>query len=156
LEKWPKGLSPTELAEWLDREFTSGLMVHLGMKVVEVGPVRAVVQLPVSEGVATPMGSVHAGAMVSLADTSATLAATVSYEHRFPGEQLWPDRFPVAVSISSQVLSNVRDGLLIAESVIPHTGRTMIAAATRITSADGRLLALVNSSHYVRPLTPGT
>ncbi len=152
MEKWPTGLSPQELAEWLDRKFTSGLMVHLDMKVLEVGPERAVVQLPVGVAVATPMGSVHAGAMVSLADTSATLAATASYEHRFPGEQLWPDRFPVAVSISSQVVSNVREGTIIAESTVPHTGRTMIAAATRITSGDGRLLALVNSSHYVRPL----
>lgn len=156
MEKWPKGLLPKELGEWLDREFKSGLMAHLGMRVLEVGPERAVVELPVHGGLRTPMlQSVHAGAMISLADTSATLAATASYENRFPGEQLWPERFPVAVSLSSQIVSNIGEGLLVAESSAPHTGRTLVAAATRITSGDGKLLALVNSTHFIRPLAPG-
>ena len=84
--------------------------------------------------------------MLSLADTAATLASVAAY--RGP---LAPDQLPVAVSLSSQIIGNIREGLLIARANIPHPGRTLIAAATRVTDGHGRLLALVNSTHYVRP-----
>ena len=147
MEKWPPELSPTELAQWLNRQYgPETLMAHLRMQVLEVGPERVVVEMPVAEGLFTPMRAVHAGAMLSLADTTATIAAIAAYRGG-----LEPERFPVAVSLSAQVVGNVSEGMLIAESRIAHPGRTLMAAATRIESAQGRLLALVNSTHYVRP-----
>ena len=147
MEKWPPDLSPTELAQWLNRQYgPETLMAHLRMQVVEVGLQRVVVEMPVESGLFTPMGAVHAGAMLSLADTTATIAAIAAYRGG-----LEPERFPVAVSLSAQVVGNVSEGVLTAESQIAHPGRTLMAAATRITSGEGRLLALVNSTHYVRP-----
>ena len=147
MEKWPKELSPQELAAWLNRQYgEETLMNRLRMRVVEVGPERAVVELPVHPGLYTPHHYIHAGVMVSLADTAATLASMAAYRGELELEQL-----PVAVSISSQIVANIREGLLVAEATIPHPGRTLVAAATRITDGDGRLLALVNSTHFVRP-----
>ena len=83
---------------------------------------------------------------VMVADTAATLASVAAYR----GE-LEPEQLPVAVSISSQIVANIREGLLVAEATIPHPGRTLMAASTRVTDGDGRLLALVNSTHFVRP-----
>ena len=84
--------------------------------------------------------------MLSLADTAATIASIAAYRG-----DLEPEQFPVAVSLSSQIVSNIQEGLLVAEAAIPHPGRTLLAASTRVTDGDGRLLALVNSTHYVRP-----
>ena len=146
VEKWPAGLSPHHLAEWLNQQYGSDtLMNHLCMRVVEAGPERALVELPVHPGLYTPHRYVHAGVMLSLADTAATIASVAAYR----GE-LEPEQLPVAVSISSQIVANIREGLLVAEATVPHPGRTLVAATTRVTDGDGKLLALVNSTHFVR------
>ena len=145
--KWPNDLSPQDLADWINRQNgEETLMNHLRMQVIEVGPDRAVVELPVHPGLYTPHHYIHAGVMIALADTAATLASMAAYR----GE-LEPEQLPVAVSISSQIVSNIREGLLVAESTIPYPGRTLLAASTRITDGEGKLLALVNSTHFVRP-----
>ena len=147
MEKWPDGLSPLELAQWLNEQNgEETLMNRLKMNIIEVGPERAVVEMPVHPGLYTPHHYIHAGVMVSLADTAATLASVAAYRG-----DLEPEQLPVAVSISSQIVANIREGLLIAEATIPHPGRTLVAAATRITDGDGKLLALINSTHFVRP-----
>ncbi len=150
MEKWPTDLSPQEMGEWLNRQYgEETLMNRLKMRVVEVGPERAVVELPVHPGLYTPHHYIHAGVMLSLADTAATLASVAAYRG-----SLEPERLPVAVSISSQIVANIREGLMVAEATIPHPGRTLMAAATRVTDGGGRLLALVNSTHFVRPPAP--
>ena len=54
MEKWPKELSPQELAEWLNRQYgEETLMNRLKMRVVEVGAERVVVELPVHPGLYT-------------------------------------------------------------------------------------------------------
>ena len=75
MEKWPTDLTPATLAQWVEQHFNGTLMGHLGMQVIEVSKERAVVELPVHGGLMTPSGHIHAGSMVSLADTSATFAA---------------------------------------------------------------------------------
>ena len=145
--KWPTGLSPQELAQWLNEHYGEETLMHrLKMRVLEAGPERAVVELPVHPGLYTPHHYIHAGVMLSLADTTATIASIAAYR----GE-LEPEQIPVAVSVSSQIVANIQEGLLVAESTIPHPGRALMAAATRVTDGDGRLLALVNSTHFVRP-----
>ena len=147
MEKWPTNLSPQELADWLNRQYgEETLMRNLRMKVLEAGPQRVVVELPVHPGLYTPHHYIHAGAMVSLADTAATIASVAAYR----GE-LEPEQLPVAVYISSQIVANIREGKLVAKATIPHPGRTLMVASTRVADGDGRLLALVNSSHFVRP-----
>ena len=147
VQRWPKDLSPLELAEWLNSQYgEETLMNHLKMRVLEAGPDRALVELPVHPGLYTPHRYIHAGVMLSLADTAATIASIAAYRG-----DLEPEQFPVAVSLSSQIVGNIQDGLLVAEATIPHPGRTLLAASTRITDGDGRLLALVNSTHFVRP-----
>ncbi len=147
MENWPKDLSPQELAQWLNGQYGDDtLMNRLKMRVVEVGPERAVVELPVHSGLYTPHRYIHAGVMLSLADTAATLASVAAYRGELEAEQL-----PVAVSISSQIVGNIREGLLVAEATVAHPGRTLVAAVTRVTDGGGRLLALVNSTHFVRP-----
>ena len=149
MEKWPADLSPEALAQWVDRHFDGTLMGHLGMQVIEVSKERAVVELPVHPGLTTPSGHIHAGSMVSLADTAATFAAMAVSER-----VVALDEMPVAVSISSQIVGNVQEGTLRAESTVAHPGRTLVAVATRITADGGKLLALVNSTHFIRPSDP--
>ena len=121
-------------------------MEPLGIRAIEVGPQRAVAELEVGPGVMTRTGYVHAGAMMSLADTSATYLAVAHIKGSY--DDL--DRFPVAIGLSSQIVSNVQGGLVRADSQVVHGGRTLIGGETRVTSGEGRLLALVNTTHFVR------
>ena len=70
MEQWPADLSPEAMDQWVEDHFEGTLMGLLGMKVIEVSKERAVVELPVRTGLTTPSGHIHAGSMVSLADTS--------------------------------------------------------------------------------------
>ena len=149
MEKWPGDLSPEALALWVEDHFKGTLMGLLGMRVIEVSKARAVVELPFQPGITTPSGHVHAGSIVSLADTSATFAAMAVSRRAVALIDM-----PVAVSISTQIVGNVQEGTLRSESTVAHPGRTLMAVTTRITADGGRLLALVNSSHFIRPSDP--
>ena len=145
-ESTPTQLTPDQLAGWLNDRVDQTLMGHLGIRAVEVGPERAVAQLEVHPGVKTRTGHVHAGAMIALADTTATYLAVAAIE----GSYFDLARFPVAIGLSSQLVGNVQEGFIQAESKVVHGGRTLVVVETRVTSGDGRLLALVNSTHFVR------
>ena len=142
----PVDLSPQNLAAWLNEQVDGTLMGHLGIRAVEVGSQRAVTELDVHPGVKTRTGHVHAGALLSLADTTATYLAVAS----IGGSYIDLARFPVAIGLSSQIIGNVQNGVLRAESTLVHGGRTLLVVETRVTSAPGRLLATVNSTHFVR------
>ena len=145
MEQWPVDLSPDALARWVEGHFEGTLMGLLRMQVIEVSKNRAVVELPVHAGLTTPSGHIHAGSMVSLADTSATFAAMAALQRSLTLEEM-----PVAVNISSQIMGNIKEGTLRSESTVVHPGRTLVVVTTRITTDGGKLLALVNSSHFNR------
>tara|TARA_B100001179_G_scaffold106743_1_gene75978 strand:- start:269 stop:709 length:441 start_codon:yes stop_codon:yes gene_type:complete len=145
MEQWPVDLSPDALARWVEGHFEGTLMGLLRMQVIEVSKNRAVVELPVHAGLTTPSGHIHAGSMVSLADTSATFAAMAALQRSLTLEEM-----PVAVNISSQIVGNIKEGTLRSESTVVHPGRTLVVVTTRITTDGGKLLALVNSSHFNR------
>ncbi len=142
----PTHLAPEDLAVWLNERVDGTLMGQMGIRAVEVGPQRAVAELEVNSGVRTLTGHVHAGAMISLADTTATYMAVAFIE----GSYVDLERFPVAIGLSSQIVGNVQEGILRAEAVVIHGGRTLVVVETRVTSGERRLLAIVNSTHFVR------
>ena len=145
MEQWPVDLSPDALARWVEDHFEGTLMGLLKMQVIEVSKTRAVVELPVHAGLTTPSGHIHAGSMVSLADTSATFAAMAALQRSLTLEEM-----PVAVNISSQIVGNIKEGTLRSESTVVHPGRTLVVVTTRIATVGGKLLALVNSRHFNR------
>ena len=127
MEQWPVDLSPDALAQWVESHFEGTLMGLLRMQVIEVSKNRAVVELPVHAGLTTPSGHIHAGSMVSLADTSATFAAMAALQRSLTLEEM-----PVAVNISSQIMGNIKEGTLRSESTVVHPGRTLVVVTTRI------------------------
>jgi 1,4-dihydroxy-2-naphthoyl-CoA hydrolase len=121
------------------------LPTHLGIRLTEVSAERAVGEMPVHQGVRLPSGLVHTGAMLSLGDTVATFAAMAAKATGFD-----PARFPFAIGLSSQIVGNVQEGVLRAESVVTHPGRTLVIVETRVTSDAGKLLTLITTTHLIR------
>ncbi len=143
---WPLQYSPQELAAWLNKRLDGTLMGPMGIRAVAISAERGVAELAVTPQVATPTGHVHAGATVALADTTATWTTIAA----LGGDLTRPSDFPLATNISCQLIGNIQEGTLLAESKIVHQGRTLVIVETRVSSDSGRLLALVTTTHFIR------
>ncbi|WP_375174111.1 PaaI family thioesterase [Pseudooceanicola sp.] len=98
--------------------------------------------MPVQEGVMNPFGTVHAGALIWFADVVATRLALQGADVQSGGSG-----FPLAISITAQLLSNVTSGTLTARARYVKRGRTMQVVRTEVTSQDGKVLLDLTSSH---------
>jgi 1,4-dihydroxy-2-naphthoyl-CoA hydrolase len=99
-------------------------------------------RMPVKPGILNPLGMIQAGAMVWLADVTASVLAIGSKE-------IGPDGkgFPLAVSLHVTLLSNQKDGEIKAEARFVRKGERLTVIRTRLTGKEDRLLAEVTSTH---------
>ena len=139
-------MAPEDVVAWLNKRFNGTLMGQIGIKMLEVSPERAIAEMEALPDVMTMTGHIHAGAMISLADSTATFVAVAFIK----GSYVELDRFPVTIGISSQIVSNTQHGAIRTESTVSHGGRTLVTVDTRVTTDEGRLLAIVTSTHFVR------
>ena len=99
-------------------------------------------RMPVIPGARNPFGTVHAGAMLWVADVTATVLAIGSAELGEKGEG-----FPLAININANLLGNQRDGEIFAEARFVKKGKRVTVVRTRVTGDNGRLLAEVTTTH---------
>lgn len=99
-------------------------------------------RMPVTEGILNPLGMVHAGAMLWLADVTATVLALQRVELGPQGQG-----FPLAIDLHTSLLGNQRDGEIKAEARFVRSGKRVTVVRTRLTGTDGRLLAEVTTTH---------
>ena len=98
--------------------------------------------MPVKQGILNPFGTVHAGAMLWLADVTATVLALGNVE-------IGPDGkgFPLAINLNTSLMSNQRQGEIRAEARFVRNGKRVQVVRTRVTGEAGRLLAEVTTTH---------
>jgi 1,4-dihydroxy-2-naphthoyl-CoA hydrolase len=127
------------LQEILDSPKRSG---NIEFFIEERNKEYVVSRMPVSKGIINPFGTVQAGALIWLADVTATLLAIES-------QTLGPDGegFPLAVDLHTTLLANQKDGEIKAEARFVRKGTRLTVIRTRITGNDGRLLAELTSTH---------
>ena len=99
-------------------------------------------RMPVTKGIRNPFGTVHAGAMIWLADVTATVMAIGNTEIGEDGSG-----FPLAVDLHTTLLGNQRDGEIRAKARVVRRGKRVIVIRTRVTGNEGRLLAELTSTH---------
>ncbi|MBW2442288.1 MAG: PaaI family thioesterase, partial [Deltaproteobacteria bacterium] len=75
-------------------------------------------RMPVIPGALNPFGTVQAGAMLWMADVTATLLAIGSAQ---PGEK--GQGFPLAININANLLGNQRGGEILAEARFVRKGK---------------------------------
>ena len=99
-------------------------------------------RMPVGKGALNPFGTVQAGAMLWLADVTATVLAIGNAEIGEKGQG-----FPLAISLNANLLSNQRGGEILAEARFVRKGKRVTVVRTRVTGEDDRLLAEVTTTH---------
>jgi 1,4-dihydroxy-2-naphthoyl-CoA hydrolase len=116
----------------------------LGIEIEEVSGERVVASMPVTARHHQPLGYLHGGASVVLAETVASVGATAG---------VLPERVAFGLEINANHVRPVREGTLRAVGERLHAGRTTQIWDVRISDEAGRLvcvsrctLALVDAS----------
>jgi uncharacterized protein (TIGR00369 family) len=116
------------------------IVLALDLTPVELDDGRAVMKMPYGPNTRQWTGVFAAGALISLADVTATMAC--SGPHRDGG-------FPFSVQPSVNLLRNTNRGTATAGARLVHSGRTMKVVETTVRDDEGRVLARVTSTHLV-------
>lgn len=104
-------------------------MLHNHIKIIEIGPDRAVAELTVSKDSLNPIGRMHGGAYFTMADCASGAAA------RSDGMMY------VTLNSSFDFIRSAKDGKVRATAVVRHRGRTTCLTAVELRDEQGVLLA---------------
>ena len=135
--------------DWKRRLGESGgnIILALGLRPTEESEDRVVMEMPYGPNVRQGTGVFASGALIQLADVAATMACFYVMD---PSRTRTDLPFPLAVQISANLLRNTDHGKAIAEAKVVHKGRTMMVVESTVRDDEGRLLAIVNSTHFVK------
>ncbi|MDA8007782.1 MAG: PaaI family thioesterase [Gammaproteobacteria bacterium] len=113
----------------------------LGMRVTEVAARSVAAQLDIEKRHLAPNGYLHAGAVVSLADTTAAYACIVQLPEDADGF--------TTMELKSNHLGTAREGAVTCVASPAHLGRTTQVWDARVSSADGRVIALFRCTQLI-------
>jgi len=104
----------------------------LGMELIKLHPDDVVATMPVDNRTTQPVGLLHGGASVALAETLCSIGAWL---HLDPSTQT-----AVGLEINANHVRAVRDGIVIGRARPIHTGRQVQIWECRIETEDGKLV----------------
>jgi uncharacterized protein (TIGR00369 family) len=119
-------------------------MMGLGItwEIVESDEEHVICRMPFTDDLKSATGVVHAGAMLWLADLTATYLGSEVSEVAEDGRG-----FPLLIDLHASVLANQQGGDIFAEARIVRRGRRVIVIRTSVTGTDGKALAEVTTTH---------
>jgi uncharacterized protein (TIGR00369 family) len=112
--------------------------------IVEHGADRVVSEMPIHAGVKNPFGAVHAGAMLWLADVTATMLV-LGPTPATPGMK----GFPLAITLNASFVGNQTEGTFKAVASFVKRGRTISVVRTLVYGAAEKLIADVTTNHVL-------
>ncbi len=119
------------------------LMQTLNIEYIDAGPDFLVATMPVNSSVHQPMGLLHGGASVALAESVGSAASFL-----FVNAELSEVR---GIEISANHLKAKQDGIVTATAKIIHKGRSIHLWEIRITDENNSLISLCKLSTMVMP-----
>jgi 1,4-dihydroxy-2-naphthoyl-CoA hydrolase len=117
------------------------LAEKMGIELLEVSAERCVATMPVA-GNTQPLGLLHGGAHVVLAESLGSIAANV---HAHP----WG--YAVGIELNASHHSSVKQGLVTGTCTAIKLGKTLTTHEVRMTDEDGNLLSTVRITNFLRP-----
>lgn len=125
-------------------EATQSGEMSLGItwEIVESDDEHVICRMPFTDNLRSATGVVHAGAMLWIADLTATYLAANGTEIADDGRG-----FPLMIDLHASVLANQQDGDIMAEARIVRRGRRVTVVRTRVSGVDDKTLAEVTTTH---------
>ena len=119
------------------------LMETLEMEFIDAGEDFLVATMPVNSRVHQPMGLLHGGASVALAESVGS-AASIMFIN--------PEKQEVrGIEISANHLKSKREGIVTGTARIIHKGASIHLWEIRITDEEGKLISLCKLTNMVLP-----
>ncbi len=122
---------------------TTTLMGTLNIEYVDAGEDFLVATMPVNPSVHQPMGLLHGGATVALAESVGSAASML-----FVNSDLFEVR---GIEISANHLKSKRNGIVTATAKIVHKGKSIHLWEIRIVDENGSLISLCKLTNMVLP-----
>ena len=127
--------------ELMKQRGLGSLAEKMGIKLIELNADRAVATMPVA-GNTQPIGLLHGGAHVVLAESLGSFAANV---HAHP----WG--YAVGIELNATHHSSITEGVVTGTCVAIKLGKTLTSHEITMTDETGRLLSTVRITNYLRP-----
>jgi len=147
----PPTVTPGEFLKRLAGWARGTMIESHGTRFVSVGSGRAVAQLDYKSALSQLTGRFHAGAIVALADETATCA---SMWETNPSGELRPELFPLTLQLSVNLIRNAGSGTLTAEAKIVHRGRTTLVVDVEVFDDQRRLIAKLTATQLAPAAPP--
>ena len=122
---------------------TTTLMGTLNIEYVDAGEDFLVATMPVTPSVHQPMGLLHGGATVALAESVGSAASML-----FVNSDLFEVR---GIEIAANHLKSKRNGIVTATAKIVHKGKSIHLWEIRIVDENGSLISLCKLTNMVLP-----
>lgn len=132
-----------ELLEKLKSRSVKTLAATLGMEIVELTKERVVATMPVDDRTRQPFGILHGGASVALAETVASIAATLNVDL---------DKYHVVgLEINANHIKAKRDGTVTGTATPIHVGRSTQVWHISIVDEEGKTVCISRCTLAVVP-----
>src|SRR5689334_17642793 len=115
----------------------------LGITITELTPERVVATMPVDNRTRQPYGILHGGASVALAETVASLGATMNVDRE--------TSLAVGIEINANHLRSKRDGMVTGTATPIHRGRSTQVWQVHIVDEEGRPVCVSRCTLAVVP-----
>lgn len=115
-------------------ELDKTLIGALGITYEEITPDRVVCKMPVGPKTIQPMGLLHGGASVALAETAASVGTAININSE--------THFAAGLEINANHLRGKREGVVTATAVPFHKGRTTMVWDIQITDEEDKLICV--------------
>ncbi len=125
-----------ELARYFDEEVT--FSKHIGAKVKEVEPGRAVIRIEIGDIHLNGTGTLHGGVYASLMDNSMGLAVLALVGTR-----------TATIEMNVHFLGGVKEGRITCHSEVVHRTRRTATAESKVYDANGNLVAMGTAAFRV-------
>ncbi len=119
------------------------LMQTLNIKYTDAGEDYLTATMPVNAAVHQPMGLLHGGATVALAESVGSAASML-----FIDNEKWEVR---GIEISANHVKSKRSGLVTATAKIVHKGRSIHLWEIRITDENATLISICKLTNMIMP-----
>lgn len=118
-----------------DRNILKGtLMEALSIEIIELSQEKVMATMPISDATRQPMGILHGGASVALAETVASLGTYNLIDK--------DTQDAVGLEINANHIRGKRNGIVTAVGIPLHQGRTTMIWDIKITDEEGKLICV--------------
>jgi uncharacterized protein (TIGR00369 family) len=115
---------------------------HLGLEVLAVGTTEVRIRMPVRPEFLAPNGFLHAGSVVTLADTACGYG---TFESKPPEAESF-----TTIELKANFLGTAREGALLAVATLVHGGRTTQVWDAVVTHEDtGKKIAMFRCTQMI-------